>query len=105
MAAIGPAIMELAFGGNFDYPRGGLVMVAAGMGFYLSAATLNQAALAHAQARQAAAVWGIAAAAFIAWLLLPGFDDRVLQLEIGYLGAAALLCGMLYALYRRSLSA
>src|SRR3954469_10134673 len=105
MLVLGPTIMRLAFGGNFHYPRGGLVMVAAGMGFYLSAATLNQAALAHAQAKQAAAVWAIAAVAFVVWLLLPGFDDRVLQLEAGYLGAAGLLCALLYGLYRRSVSA
>ena len=103
MLVLGPFLMKVAFGGNFHYGRGGLVMVAAGMGFYLSAATLNQAALAHAQAKQAAAVWGVSAAAFIGWLLVPGFDDRVLQLEIGYLGAAALLCALLYLLYRRSL--
>jgi O-antigen/teichoic acid export membrane protein len=105
MAAAGPTIMHLAFGGNFDYPRGGLVMIAAGMGFYLSAATLNQAALAHAQAKQAAVAWATTAVAFIVWLLLPGFDDRVLQLEAGFLGAAGLLCSLLYLLYRRSLSA
>jgi O-antigen/teichoic acid export membrane protein len=102
MAAFGPTIMRLAFGGNFHYPRGGPVMIAAGMGFYLSAATLNQAALAHAKARQAAVVWVITAVAFVVFLLLPGFDDRVLQLEVGYLGAAGLLCLLLYGLYRRS---
>jgi O-antigen/teichoic acid export membrane protein len=105
MAAIGPTLMELAFGGNFDYPRLGLVMVAAGMGFYLAAATLNQAALAHGRAAQAAVAWAISAVAFVVWLLLPGFDDRILQLETGYLGTAGLLCGLLYALYRRSVSA
>ena len=105
MAALGPTIMHIAFGGNFDYPRGGLVLIALGMGFYLSAATLNQAALAHAQAKQAAVAWATTAVAFVVWLLLPGFDDRVLQLEIGYLGAACVLCSLLYLLYRRSLSA
>ena len=105
MLVLGPTIMRIAFGGNFDYGRIGLVMVAVGMGFYLSAATLNQAALAHAQAKQAAVAWAITAIAFVVWLLLPGFDDRVLQLEAGYLGAAGLLCGLLYGLYRRSLSA
>jgi O-antigen/teichoic acid export membrane protein len=102
MAALGPTIMRLAFGGNFDYPRGGLVLVALGMGFYLSAATLNQAALAHAKARQAAVVWLITAIAFVVFLLLPGFHNRVLQLEVGYVTAAGLLCALLYALYRRS---
>src|SRR3954451_9150265 len=105
MAVLGPTIMRLAFGGHFHYQRGGLVMIAAGMGFYLSAATLNQAALAHAQAKQAAVAWGVTAVAFVVFLLLPGFDDRVLQLETGYLGAAGLLCALLYGLYRRSLSA
>jgi O-antigen/teichoic acid export membrane protein len=105
MAVLGPTIMRLAFGGNFDYPRGGLVMIALGMGFYLSAATLNQAALAHAQAKEAAVAWATTAIAFVVWLLLPGFDDRVLQLEAGFLGAAGLLCSLLYVLYRRSLSA
>jgi O-antigen/teichoic acid export membrane protein len=102
MAVLGPTIMRLAFGGNFGYPRGGLVLVALGMGFYLSAATLNQAALAHAKARQAAGVWLITAIAFVVFLLLPGFDDRVLQLELGYVSAAGLLCALLYLLYRRS---
>jgi O-antigen/teichoic acid export membrane protein len=102
MAALGPTIMRLAFGGNFHYPRGGLVLVALGMGFYLSAATLNQAALAHAKARQAAVVWLITAIAFVVFLLLPGFHNRVLQLEVGYVSAAGLLCALLYLLYRRS---
>jgi O-antigen/teichoic acid export membrane protein len=101
MLALGPTIMRLAFGGHFDYARGGLVLIAAGMGLYLSAATLNQAALAQGRAKAAAGVWMAAAAAFVVFLLLPGFDDRILQLEIGYVSAAALLCGLLYALYRR----
>jgi O-antigen/teichoic acid export membrane protein len=102
LALVGPKVMELAFGGQVHYARGGLVMIAVGMGFYLSAATLNQAALAHARAREAAAIWLVTAAAFVIFLLLPGFDDRILQLEAGYLGAAGLLCGLLYWLYRRS---
>lgn len=102
LLALGPTVMRLAFGGHFSYPRGGLVMIAVGMGFYLSAATLNQAALARAKARQAATMWVVTAAAFVVFLLLPGFNDRVLQLETGYLGAAGLLCALLYVLYKRS---
>jgi hypothetical protein len=71
------------------------------MGFYLSAATLNQAALAHGRARQAATIWLATAAAFVVFLLIPGWDNRVLQVQVGYFGAAALLCGLLYGLYRR----
>jgi len=100
MLALGPWLMELVFGGDFDYARGGLVMIAIGMGLYLAAATLNQALLARGEATRAAACWLVAAAGFVAFLLLPGFDDRVLQVEVGYLGAALVLGALLYARYR-----
>jgi O-antigen/teichoic acid export membrane protein len=99
--AFGPRLMHIAFGGNHHYGRLGLVVVAVGMGLYLSAATLNQAALAQAKARQAASVWVLTAVAFIVFLLIPGWNDRVLQVEVGYLGAAGLLFALLYGLYRR----
>jgi len=102
LLAAGPWVMELLFGGDFDYARGGLALVAVGMGLYLAAATLNQAALARGHAGHAAACWLFAAAAFVAFLLAPGWDDRVLQLEVSYAGAAFLLCALLYGLYRRA---
>jgi O-antigen/teichoic acid export membrane protein len=102
MLAAGPQVMDLLFGGDFDYERGGLVLVAVGMGLYLSAATLNQALLAHARAPQSAACWVASAAAFVLFLVLVEFDDRVLQVEIAFVGAAALLAGSLHALYRRA---
>jgi O-antigen/teichoic acid export membrane protein len=101
MLVAGPSVMDLVFGGDFDYDRGGLVLISLGMGLYLSAATLNQAALAQGRARQAAICWVSSAAAFVLFLLLPEFDDRVLQVETGYVGAALLLCALLYGLYRR----
>ena len=76
MLAVGPGVMDLVFGGDFDYDRVGLVLVSIGMGLYLSAATLNQALLAHGRAPQAAACWGLVAAAFVLFLLLADFDDR-----------------------------
>ena len=102
MLAVGPQVMDLLFGGDFDYGRGGLVLVAVGMGLYLSAATLNQALLAHARAPQSAACWVASAAAFVLFLVLVEFDDRVLQVEVAFVGAAALLAGSLHALYRRA---
>jgi O-antigen/teichoic acid export membrane protein len=102
MLAAGPQLMDLLFGGDFDYERGGLVLVAIGMGLYLSAATLNQALLAHARAPQSAACWVAAAAAFVLFLTLVDFDDRVLQVEVAFIGAAGLLCASLYALYSRA---
>jgi O-antigen/teichoic acid export membrane protein len=102
MLVAGPFVMDVVFGGDDPYDRLGLVVVSVGMGLYLSAATLNQALLAHGRAKQATAAWASAAVAFVAFLLLPRFDDRVLQVELGYLGGAALLCGLLLTLYRRS---
>jgi O-antigen/teichoic acid export membrane protein len=102
MLAVGPFVMDLLFGGDFDYERGGLVLVSIGMGLYLAAATLNQALLAHARAPQAAAAWVACAAAFALFLLLVDFDDRVLQVEVAFLGAAAVLCALLHTLYRRA---
>jgi O-antigen/teichoic acid export membrane protein len=102
MLAAGPQVMDLLFGGDFDYERGGLVLVALGMGLYLSAATLNQALLAHARAMQSAACWVACALAFVLFLLLVELDDRVLQVEVAFVCAAALLAGSLYALYRRA---
>jgi O-antigen/teichoic acid export membrane protein len=102
MLFAGPQVMDLLFGGDFDYARGGLVLVAAGMGLYLCAATLNQALLAHAQATRAAVCWVATAAGFVLFLLLAEFDDRVLQVEAAFTGAAAILAAGLYALYRRA---
>jgi O-antigen/teichoic acid export membrane protein len=102
MLVAGPQVMDLLFGGDFDYERGGLVLVAIGMGLYLSAATLNQALLAHGLAAHASACWLSAAAGFVLFLLLADFDDRVLQVELAFVAAAALLSAALYALYRRA---
>lgn len=102
MLAIGPWLMDLLFGGDFDYERGGLVLVSIGMGLYLSAATLNQALLAHGRVQQSAVAWVVCAIAFGLFLLLVEFDDRVLQVEVAFPGAAALLCALLHILYRRA---
>ena len=102
MLALGPWLMDLVFGGDLAYDRLGLVLISLGMGLYLAAATLNQALLARARARAACACWLVAAVAYVGFLLLPGFDDRVLQVEVGYAGAALVLSSLLYALYRGS---
>jgi len=101
MVVAGPALMDLFFGGDFDYSRGGLALIAVGMGLYLAAATLNQAALARERAGTACACWGLAAGAFVAFLLAADWDDRVEQVEVGFTAAALVLATMLYALYRQ----
>jgi O-antigen/teichoic acid export membrane protein len=101
MLLVGPPVMDLLFGGDTDYERFGLVLIALGMGLYLAAATLNQALLAHGRAAAAAGTWVVTAAGFVLFLLIAGFDDAVLEVEVAFLGAAACLSGVLYAVYRR----
>jgi O-antigen/teichoic acid export membrane protein len=101
LLAIGPWVMDAVFGGGHDYGRAGLAVIAIGMGLHLCAGTLNQAALARGQARAAAAAWLVVAAAFIAWMVLPVVADQLVRAEVGYAGAAALLCALLAALYAR----
>jgi hypothetical protein len=43
----------------------------------------------------------LCAAIFVAWLLVPVVDDRVLRAAIGYLGATALLAALLARVVRR----
>lgn len=96
----GPTLMQVAFGDKFTYDRAGLLIVTVGMGFYLGAATLNQAALAQGQARRAAVCWIACAGAYVAWNLVPVIDE-FRRVEIGFALAAASLCGLLYLVYRR----
>jgi O-antigen/teichoic acid export membrane protein len=104
LLALGPFAMHVLFGDKgFDYERFGLVALGAGMGLYLCGATLNQAALALGRAAQAAVCWLVSAAAYVVFLLIPGWSDRVLQLELGFLVGAVLLSALLYGLYRRAL--
>jgi O-antigen/teichoic acid export membrane protein len=100
LVAIGPWVMDLLFDDGATYGRWGLALVALGMGFHLMAGTLNQAALARDEAGRAAASWLLAAVVFVAWLVAPVIDDELLRAEVGYFGAAALLCGLLAIGYR-----
>jgi O-antigen/teichoic acid export membrane protein len=96
----GPTLMQVAFGDKFSYDRAGLLIVTVGMGFYLAAATLSQAALAQGQARRAALCWIACALAYAAWNVIPVLDE-FRRVEVGFAFAAATLCALLYALYRR----
>jgi O-antigen/teichoic acid export membrane protein len=100
LALIGPWAMGVLFGGDFEYGRGGLVLVGAGMGFHLAAGTLNQAALARGRAAAAAAAWLGSAALFLLWLVAGPLDDQLLAVEVGYCATAALLAGALWIVER-----
>jgi O-antigen/teichoic acid export membrane protein len=101
LLAIGPPVMDIVFASDASYGRVGLAVIALGMGFHLCAGTLNQAALARGRDRAAAGAWLVAAALFVAWMLLPAVDDQLVRAEVGYAGAAALLCALLAGLYAR----
>jgi O-antigen/teichoic acid export membrane protein len=102
LLAIGPAVMTAVLGDKgFTYSRGGLALVAVGMGFHLIAGTLNQAALARNRAGLAAAAWGVSAVLFVGWVLAPVVSNEVLRVEIGYFGSTFILSGLLFGLYRR----
>lgn len=97
---VGPWAMGILFDDAATYGRLGLAAVALGMGAHLAAGTLNQAALARDHAGAAAAAWLVAAAAFVGWMLLPVVDNELVRAEVGYLGAATLLCALLAMVYR-----
>ena len=96
---VGPAVMRLLFGPEFDYDRIGLAMVAAGMGLYLAATTVNQAALAQGRARRAAISWAASAVFFVGFLLVANMEE-VREVEVAFLATAGVLSALLYLVYR-----
>jgi len=102
VAALGPDLMQIAFGDRFTYDRIDLILVAAGMGFYLAATTLSQAALARGAASEAARAWAVSAVLFLTWCLLPLVADEARRVEIGFLAAASLLALLLARVYRHA---
>jgi O-antigen/teichoic acid export membrane protein len=103
LLAIGPPVMKAVLGSNFSYGRIGLAAVGLGMGLHLISGTLNQAALARGRAGAAAAAWLISAGLFVAYVATGGGTEQaeVTRVEVGYLGATALLTVLLWLLYRR----
>ena len=101
LLAIGPLVMRHVFGYDYAYDNLGLALIAVGMGFHLTAGTLNQAALARGQAGRAAALWLGAGVLFVGWMLLGPIGNEVGRTEVGYAGAAGLLALALWLLYRR----
>jgi O-antigen/teichoic acid export membrane protein len=102
LLAIGPEVMKIFFSSKAGhYNRFGLALVGLGMGLHLISGTLNQAALARGRAAAAAGCWLTAAALFVAFQLAAIEPDPVWRVEIGYFGATAILCGLLWLLYER----
>jgi O-antigen/teichoic acid export membrane protein len=103
LLAIGPSVMTALLGDKgFHYARAGLALVGLGMGLHLIAGTLNQAALARGRATAAAICWLLSAAVFVAFVAAHTIHYEVTRVEVGYFGAAALLCALLTGVYRFS---
>ncbi len=100
LLVLGPFAMDLLFDDTHEYDRIGLAAIACGMGAHLIAGTLNQAALARDRAGQAAAAWLFSATVFVVWMVSPVVENQLLRTELGYLGAAGLLCALLTVIYR-----
>ncbi|MDQ6841830.1 MAG: hypothetical protein M3025_05325, partial [Actinomycetota bacterium] len=103
LLAVGPLVMSAVLGNKgFHYDRLGLAVVGLGMGLHLAAGTLNQAALARGRAGLASLAWLCSAALFVVLVSTPTISNQVTRVEVGYFTAALVLCGLLWALYRRS---
>ena len=68
---------------------------------HLTAGTLNQAALARGRAPLAALAWLASGALFVVFMLSEAISNQVTLVEVSYFTAALVLCGLLWAIYRR----
>jgi O-antigen/teichoic acid export membrane protein len=106
LLTIGPFVMTALLGDKgFHYGRIGLAVVGLGMGLHLVSGTLNQAALARRRAGLASISWLLAAALFVVFVATPTISAVVTRVEVGYFTAALVLCGLLWAVYRRGTGA
>jgi O-antigen/teichoic acid export membrane protein len=87
-ALFGPEGMQILYGDDFTAGRLELVLLGAGVAFYLGAATFSQALLALGAAGRAAVAWTSAAALFVAlYALVPG--EPLFRIAVAFLGATA----------------
>jgi O-antigen/teichoic acid export membrane protein len=91
-ALFGPETMQLLYGADFTVARGDLVLLGAGVAFYLAATTFSQALLALARTVSAASAWVLSAVVFVAlYALLPG--DELTRISTAF--AVATLLGLI----------
>jgi O-antigen/teichoic acid export membrane protein len=102
LLAVGPPVMTALLGDKgFHYGRIGLAVVGLGMGLHLISGTLNQAALARGRSTLASVAWLAAAVLFIVLVASPLISAEVTRVEVSYFVGTLVLCGLLFALYRR----
>jgi O-antigen/teichoic acid export membrane protein len=101
-AVAGPEMMTILFGADYPAPRTALILLAAGVTFYLAAATLSQALLALDRGRAAAVAWSAAAVTFVGgYAILPG--SALIAISEAFAVATAVGAVALGALLLRSL--
>ena len=82
-AILGPESMGILYGSGFDAGRSELVLLGAGVGFYLAASTLSQALLALDAGGRAAACWAIAAVLFVGlYVAVPG--EPLMRISVAF---------------------
>ncbi len=87
-ALFGPQSMGLLYGSGFDAGRSELVLLGAGVGFYLAASTLSQALLALDAGGRAAICWTIAAVLFVGlYWAVPG--EALMRIAVAFAVATA----------------
>lgn len=87
-AVAGPESMRLVYGDDFAAGRTELVLLGAGVAFYLAATTFSQALLALDRGRSAAFGWGSSAVVFIGlYLVLPG--EPLMRISLAFACATA----------------
>ncbi|MDX6668571.1 MAG: hypothetical protein QOK04_1951 [Solirubrobacteraceae bacterium] len=96
----GPAAMKLLYGPGFDAAPGDLALLALGIGGYLAASTFSQAALARAAAGRAAAIWTVAAVAFVGVELSLG-GAPLHRVSVAFAAGTAISALLLFALVIR----
>lgn len=101
MLIAGPTIMEIVFGKKYVFDRSDLVLITAGMGVYLCAATLNQTALAAKKTGLAVACWLTATTFFVIWEYGGFVKDPIDRVAYGYPAASLILFALLFTLYGR----
>ena len=102
MLVAGPQVMDLLFGGDFDYGAAGSCSWRSAWASTCRRRRSTRPCSRTRARRSRRPAGSVCAVAFVLFLLLVELDDRVLQVEVAFVCAAALLAGSLYALYSRA---
>ncbi len=104
VAVAGPELMQVALGAGHTYRRLDLLIVVVGMGLYLTASTINQAAIAGGRVTAPALAWLAGAAGFCGCVAVAPFDP-LRALVFGFAATGGFLAMLSALLHRRATAA